>query len=269
MFRLPLRKTRTPAGTSEHDGRRAFAFSLRSKKASLAALTIFSLVSLFTFAPELKVTQANNSEKHFVIFTRSCVVPDYGPWHQSVLPHVATTPPIVCSMYPAYSYTERNRIFIDTSAMTVTDNGTAARPPIMCCYHTLYRAPNTDDDSTIRSDACVPVGNNTVIKYEFIQLLCSDAEGQLVYKNFHAFMIRKPAVEERCDRSLGQQRTDGADGSVFLKTAPKRGKFAYSVLLVGADSLSRNNMKRSHANTVRYLESRMGGSVVERHERVG
>ncbi|KAH7963238.1 hypothetical protein HPB52_020235 [Rhipicephalus sanguineus] len=151
-----------------------------------------------------------------------------------------------------------NKIFIDTSAMTITDNETTAKPPITCCYHTLYRPSNaSSDNDTVQSDTCVPVSNDTVIMFEFIRLLCSDAEGALVYRNFHAFVIRKPEVEARCARSLGHQPTDGANDSDFGKMPPKRGKFVYSVLLVGADSLSRNNMKRSHNKTVKYLESRM------------
>ncbi|XP_075724895.1 uncharacterized protein LOC142767314 [Rhipicephalus microplus] len=262
MYGWPLLKTRALKERSEQDGCSAFPVFLRSKKASPAALKILSLAAVFTFGPEqgLKVMQASDSEKHFVIYTRSCVVPDCGPWHPSVLPHVSTTPPISCSKYPAYSHTERNRIFIDTSAMKETINGTTARPPIMCCYHTLYRAPDADNDTTL-SDTCVPVGNNTVIKFEFIQLVCSDADGEPVYKNYHAFVIRKPAVEERCARSLGQRRTEGASGGRFVKTAPKRGKLAYSVMLLGADSLSRNNMKRSHANTVRSATNLRGTSV--------
>ncbi|KAL3202418.1 hypothetical protein MRX96_042509 [Rhipicephalus microplus] len=215
-------KTRALKGRSEQDGCSAFPVSLRSKKASLAALTILSLAGVFTFGPEqrLKVMQTSTS----------------------------SSTPETFLVY--YLLSQRNRIFIDTSAMKETINGTTARPPIMCCYHTLYRAPDADNDTTL-SDTCVPVGNNTVIKFEFIQLVCSDADGEPVYKNYHAFVIRKPAVEERGARSLGQRRTEAASGSQFVKTALKRGKLAYSVLLLGADSLSRNNMKRSHANTVR------------------
>ncbi|KAH8040286.1 hypothetical protein HPB51_010066 [Rhipicephalus microplus] len=83
-----------------------FPVFLRSKKALPAALTNLSLAAVFRFGPEqgLKVMQASDSEKHFVIYTRSCEVPDYGPWHPSVLPHVSTTPLISCSKYPAYSH---------------------------------------------------------------------------------------------------------------------------------------------------------------------
>ncbi|KAL1429935.1 hypothetical protein MTO96_015433 [Rhipicephalus appendiculatus] len=280
MSRVPLqtlpRKPSTPAGASEPDSSSTFRLSLRSKKATLTALMVISVVAAFTIGPDLrlKIMPASDSDKRFAIFTKSCVVPDYGPWHASVLPYVSTSLPINCTMYPAYSYTKAslsmNRIFINTSAMIMTADRTRAKPPIKCCYQVVYRPFNYDNDSiTMRSSICVPVSNDTVIKFEFIRLLCSDAEGALVYKNFHAFVIRKPAVEKRCARRLGQRPTDGANDSDLVKTAPKRGKFAYSVLLVGADSLSRNNMKRSHSKTVKYLESRMGGSMVERHERFG
>ncbi|KAL3191689.1 hypothetical protein MRX96_059579, partial [Rhipicephalus microplus] len=245
-------KPSSQTGGCERDGSSTFLTSLRSKKATLTALMVISVVAAFTVGPDLrlKIMPASDGEKRFAIFTKSCVVPDYGPWHASVLPYVSTTRPINCTNYPAYSYTEMNRIFINTSAMVMTANGTRAMPPIKCCYKVVYRPPSYENDSiTI---------NDTVIKFEFIRLQCSDAEGVLVYKNYHAFVIRKPAVERRCARSLGRQPTDGANDSDLGKTASKRGRRAYSVLLVGADSLSRNNMKRSHAKTVKYLESRMG-----------
>lgn len=98
---------------------------------------------------------------------------------------------------------------------------------------------------------CVPVRNGTTIHVEFIRLTCLDAKGALVYTNYHAFVIRKPRVEKRCARSLRRQPRDGTNNSDFVSPVPKRGKFAYSVLLLGADSLSRNNMKRSHSKTVK------------------
>ncbi|XP_049518982.1 uncharacterized protein LOC119442685 [Dermacentor silvarum] len=110
-----------------------------------------------------------------------------------------------------------------------------------------------------QSGACVPVSNGTTIDVEFIRLTCSDAQGALVYINYHAFVIRKPRVEKRCAAArLRRHPPDGANDSDFVSPVQKRGKFAtYSVLLVGADSLSRNNMKRSHSKTVKYLENRM------------
>ncbi|XP_072142356.1 uncharacterized protein [Dermacentor andersoni] len=255
-----LRSPSTPACAYKQEGRSVVLLSLRSKKVALLALTAFSVVAALSFVPELqfRVTQANDKDKRFAIFTKSCMVPDYGPWHPSVLPYVSTTRPISCSKDPPYSYTDMTRIFINTSAMRMTANKTKAKPPIRCCYRIVDRPSSVDNDSiTMQKGPCVPVRNGTTIHVEFIRLTCLDAKGALVYTNYHAFVIRKPRVEKRCARSLRRQPRDGTNSSGFVSPVPKRGKFAYSVLLLGADSLSRNNMKRSHSKTVKYLEKRM------------
>ncbi|XP_065295238.1 uncharacterized protein [Dermacentor albipictus] len=254
-----LRSPSTPACAYKQEDR-SVVFSLRSKKVALLALTAFGVVAALSFVPELHftVTHADDEDKHFAIFTKSCMVPDYDPWHPSVMPYVSTTRPISCSKDPPYSYTDRTRIFIDTSAMTMTANKTKAKPPITCCYRIVDRPSTVYNDSiTTYKGPCVPVTNGTTIHVEFIRLTCLDAEGALVYANYHAFVIRKPRVEKRCARSLRRRARDGTNDSDFVSPVPKRGKFAYSVLLLGADSLSRNNMKRSHSQTVRYLEKRM------------
>ncbi|KAL3202417.1 hypothetical protein MRX96_042508, partial [Rhipicephalus microplus] len=102
------RKPSSQTGGCERDGSSTFLTSLRSKKATLTALMVISVVAAFTVGPDLrlKIMPASDGEKRFAIFTKSCVVPDYGPWHASVLPYVSTTRPINCTNYPAYSYTE-------------------------------------------------------------------------------------------------------------------------------------------------------------------
>ncbi|XP_077513130.1 uncharacterized protein LOC144124376 [Amblyomma americanum] len=241
-------------------GRSVFCSSLPSKQNTLLGLTVFAALAAFAMWPgqQFYVKPARGRDLRFVITSENCRVPDYGPWHESILPYVSTTPPVNCLEYPRYSHTDMTTIFFNTSAMTLTANKTKAKPPIQCCYRIIYRPIKPVNDNVVmESGRCVPVINGTVIDVEFIRLLCYDASNQLVYVNYHAFVLRKPTVEERCSR-LRAPRT--VNYSADTEAGPD--DLRYSVLLVGADSLSRNNMKRSLPKTVRYLLTEMNATMM-------
>lgn len=223
-------------------------------KGVYAGLVCLSVGALYLFMPEHQfyLKMAGNSDKRFVIFTRNCRVPDYGAWHPSVVPYVSTTKPEKCSDYPRYSYSSRTTLYINTSAMRTTEDRRPATPPINCCYRAIFRPPASigNDSLIMNSTTCTPVTNGTLIPVEFIRLVCWDATRSLVYANYHAFVHPKPDVEARCNR-LRPPRLENSP------RAENRREFEYSVLLIGTDSQSRNNMKRSIPKTVRYLTASM------------
>lgn len=273
-FLRPLCKLRIPAssyrrcrkGKPRKERSSAFRCCLPSKRNALLGLTVFAVLIAFAMWPDEQfyVKQTSQTDHRFVITSENCKVPDYGPWHESILPHVSTTPPVTCSEYPRYSHTDMSTLFFNTSDMTMTSNKTKAQPPISCCYSEVYRPIQPTNDNTTEKGRCVPVENGTTINAEFIRLQCSDAENQSVYTNYHAFVLRKPAVEKRCSQLLSPRTVNNS-----RDVDPGSDGIRYSVLLLGADSLSRNNMKRSLPHTLRYLLSQMNAIMMNGVNSVG
>jgi len=83
---------------------------------------------------------------------------------------------------------------------------------------------------------CYSFQNSCTVDAEFVKVECS-RKNEVIYKDYHAFLPRKPRVEERCKRT----KTDTVNDRL-------------SVLVVGLDSVSRMNFHRMMPRTVRALQ---------------
>lgn len=86
---------------------------------------------------------------------------------------------------------------------------------------------------------CRRFQDSSAVNAEFVRVECFHRD-KVIYKDYHAFLPRKPTVEERCRRA----RSSAATVNDRL-----------SVLVVGIDSVSRLNFHRMMPKTVKALQS--------------
>ncbi|KAL0107779.1 hypothetical protein PUN28_014805 [Cardiocondyla obscurior] len=109
---------------------------------------------------------------------------------------------------------------------------------INCCWRRFWRAK--DDDNAVTFDSqCYFFQYSCTINDEFVRVECYQ-NNEVIYKDYFAFLPRKPSVEERCDEA---RKTDvNIDDRL-------------SVLVLGLDSVSRMNFHRMMPKTVKSLQS--------------
>ncbi|XP_011049249.1 PREDICTED: uncharacterized protein LOC105142989 [Acromyrmex echinatior] len=109
---------------------------------------------------------------------------------------------------------------------------------ISCCWRPFWRTKDNDNAVTYDTQ-CYPFQDSCTVNAEFVKVECYQ-NNEMVYKDYYAFLPRKPSIEERCRQTL---RMD-----TLIEDR-------LSVLIVGLDSVSRMNFHRMMPKTVKSLQS--------------
>ncbi|XP_058800061.1 uncharacterized protein LOC131669296 isoform X2 [Phymastichus coffea] len=219
--------------------------------ASLLAINSFTIGQFQIIAHGTTVNQVNDKEAKahqestttvtsvqsgYVVNTKGCQIPDLSPFEPSSMRFIDKAKPIVCEYGTHLPLIESNNsaIFVNPEARGHYYNGTES---IDCCWRSFWRSDNKDNEVTVSKD-CHLFQETAFVNDEFIRVECQ-RHNESIYRDYFSFVPRKLHVEERC-------RNYKRD----FPTSPRQ----LSVLVVGMDSLSRLNFRRSMPKTLSILK---------------
>uniref|UniRef100_T1J7D3 Uncharacterized protein n=1 Tax=Strigamia maritima TaxID=126957 RepID=T1J7D3_STRMM len=161
-------------------------------------------------------TIPSGSPEEFAIFTPGCKIPKLDPFHPSVLKHIEdyTGINLQCTSVPMV-------LAIDNK-LKINKKHALYNTKIKCHFKTLTR--QTESDTVVGEAQPLADHRSTPIIDEFVMAECLNESNGLIYQDFFAFIIDKPAVEERCRKVVRSGNTNEP----------------LSVVLLGLDSVSKN-----------------------------
>ncbi|KAJ8921408.1 hypothetical protein NQ315_003026 [Exocentrus adspersus] len=169
--------------------------------------------------------------QRYLVNTSTCKIPDVDPFNEEVNKYVRKEEYSNCSKLPLLTYIDKSNglatLKINTSLLPLYSSF-----KVTCCYSKIYRINYFNkSDNEIRYSPCTEIHEETTLTYPFVKVECSTFY-KTVYSNCHATVIpsrtRKYIKEDRQSR--------------------------YSVLLVGIDSISKLNLRRTMPKTYSYLK---------------
>ncbi|KAJ8943439.1 hypothetical protein NQ318_015719 [Aromia moschata] len=167
----------------------------------------------------------------YLINTSKCRIPDIDPFNSEVNKYVCKEEYSNCTNLGLLTYIDKS-----DGVATLRVNGSLLPLytlfPVTCCYSKIFRTNYVNNnDNEITFSACQEFKDKTVISYPFIRVTCSSVLGK-IYSNTHATVIpnetRILADGERANR--------------------------FSILLVGIDSISKLNLRRTLPKTYAHLK---------------
>ncbi len=189
----------------------------------------------------------------FLVNTPGCQIPDVDPFDTTVRHLISRTSPISCNATPAMTYIDRDYLRINITALQLYYGGDLEN----CLYQNILRPEEQ------LSDDLYKYGNETVwfskdiqVKSEYIRVACYSKQTDLIYTNFHAFVLPKPGVEKKCDQ---RYRT-------FIQE--KNPSETLNLLVIGVDSVSRLNFMRQMPKTRRFLVHDLGAIELKGYNKV-
>ncbi|KAK3913698.1 Putative sulfatase AslA [Frankliniella fusca] len=233
--------------------------------ACLAAAVILFLVACSRLkpyrilypGPRLERTSLHSLNNSFLVDTPGCRIPNLAVMSPEVQEFVYDYAEVTCDEPPALVRSDDEYLYLVRSRARHYGVSPAS---VRCCTRALwlqqanFTLPELDKDGVdnsrlaafklppggsakfgdviVYSDDCTPFADVTRVPHEFVRVECQ-AEGREVYRDFHGFVRVAPRPRS-------------------ASPGPARG---LSVLLLGADNLSRLNMLRSMPRTLAKLES--------------
>ncbi|CAG2206651.1 unnamed protein product [Mytilus edulis] len=187
---------------------------------------------LFTI-PELR-----NTSTPFLVDTSFCQIPHIDPFDTSVKRMLKHGTVLKCAIKDDLLYSIGNTIFINWKAV---NNSRFKNEMKYCKYEVIWRPYNEIHHHNYfkfinKSNEFV---DHVDISNEFVRVKCYTGAGLDLYTNFFSFLHLKKDIEDRCEQNA-------------IKFANTR-KEQLNILMLGVDSISRNNMLRYMQKTWSYL----------------
>ncbi|CAC5408966.1 unnamed protein product [Mytilus coruscus] len=187
---------------------------------------------LFTI-PELR-----NTSTPFLVDTSSCQIPHIDPFDKSVKRMLRNGTVLKCAVKDDLVYSNGNTIFINWKAV---NNSQFKNRIKYCKYEVIWRPYNEMKHHNYfkfinESNEFV---DHVDISNEFVRVKCYTGAGLHLYTNFFSFVHLKEDVEDRCEKNAIK----------FANTQKEQ----LNVLMLGVDSIARNNMLRYMKKTWSYL----------------
>ncbi|KAK2186220.1 hypothetical protein NP493_210g03014 [Ridgeia piscesae] len=179
----------------------------------------------------------------YLVDTPGCKIPAIDPFDKSVSHLIDFNPkPVLCDALPAITYTDHNAIRINRTALAIY----YADGLDYCEYQSVERIDDRNSDNLYEySSRVIRFSRDVNVTSEFIRVACYGESGDMIYANFHAFVLRKPEVERRCDRKSTER-------SAHVR------KENLNVIALGVDSVSRLNFIRQMSRTRDFLLDTLG-----------
>lgn len=132
----------------------------------------------------------------FVVDTVGCKIPNIDPFDSSVVHFVNNSRSINCNSTLPLTYTDGRFLRINRTALDLYYDDDLD----YCEFETIYRPENEKSDNIFRYRRAVRFSDDLDVQSEFIRVACFGQQGSLMYTNFHAFLLQKDEVEDRCTR---------------------------------------------------------------------
>ena len=184
---------------------------------------------------------SSSAKRRLLVDTPACSIPDIDPYDDSVRRFIVTSLPITCSATPPMTYTDGEVLRFNHTAIRLyyTDELD------YCEYQAIYKTNASSDNLYEYSRNLQTFAEDIAISTEFIRVACYGKAGDMMYANFHAFIIEKEEVEIHCEDAF------------YAFTKQHKPTEQLSVILLGVDSVSRLNFIRHMRRTRSFLLERM------------
>ncbi|XP_015182249.1 PREDICTED: uncharacterized protein LOC107069440 isoform X2 [Polistes dominula] len=172
----------------------------------------------------------------YLVSTKGCKIPAMEPFDRAIMRFIQKEKPIVCKAGTIPPLIESNNFLVYVNPLSRMLYYNQSTDIVNCCWNSFERMKNNDNANTYNND-CYFFDKSNQVTAEFIRVICWRGK-EIIYKDYHAFVPRKPDVEKRCE--------------LAVKTNPIENRL--SILVIGIDSVSRLNFRRSMPKTVKLLE---------------
>ncbi|XP_043683469.1 uncharacterized protein LOC122636375 [Vespula pensylvanica] len=183
---------------------------------------------------EQPITSIANSG--YLVSTSGCRIPAIEPFDRSIMRFIQKEKPIVCKAGTIPPLTESNNFLVYINPLSRMLYYNRSTDIVNCCWSAFERQENNDNVNVYNKE-CYFFNKESQVTAEFVRVQCWRGD-DIIYKDYHAFVPRKADVEERCEN--------------VKKTSPVENRL--SILVIGLDSVSRLNFRRSMPKTVKVLE---------------
>ena len=187
----------------------------------------------------------------YLVDMPGCKIPEIDPFDNSVSHLIEFNPtPAHCDASPAMTYVDHNALRINRTALAFF----YADGLDYCEYQSIERINDRKSDNLYEySSRVITFSRDVNVTSEFIRVACYGRSGDMIYANFHAFILRKPEVELRCNLKSAE------------KSAPKE---RLNVITLGVDSVSRLNFIRQMSMTRDFLLDTLGAIEMSGYNKV-
>ena len=198
------------------------------------------------------VQRVRERRRGYVLDTVGCAIPDLDPFDSSITKFVQHYQPIKCNATPAMTYVDRDYLRINRTALKRFYDDELDR----CDYQSIHRpGPEKQSDSLYHySEQTTSFSDDVRVTDNFIRVACYGKRGDMMYANFHPFILRKTEVEKRCKDALR------------VSSKPTHNRL--NVLIIGVDSVSRLNYMRQLHKTRKYLVHTLGAVEMSSYNKV-
>ncbi|CAG2247955.1 unnamed protein product [Mytilus edulis] len=184
------------------------------------------------------ITEFRNTSGPFLVDTSACKIPYIDPFDKSLKHMFRKGTALKCAVINDVVYSNGNTIFINWKAV---NNSQLKNRMKYCKYEVIWRPYNKKRHHNffMFKNESKEFVDRTDISNEFIRVKCYTGGGLDVYTNFFSFVHLKADVEDRCEKNAIK----------FANTRQEQ----LNVLMMGIDSIARNNMLRYMKETWKYL----------------
>lgn len=183
--------------------------------------------------------KSQNVNRFLLIDTAGCKIPKLDPFDSSIYWYMGSASELKCEVKKDLLYTKNNVLFINWPLVKYYV------PSLRYCkYDVIWRPANVETHNNYFQyiNESQPFTTNQTISDEFIRVRCFNDRNEIVYSNAFSFVHLKRNVEKRCRENELKQTKD---------------KTILNILMIGVDSVSRNNMIRYMPKTRNYLLQKM------------
>ncbi|XP_014478819.1 PREDICTED: uncharacterized protein LOC106746589 isoform X2 [Dinoponera quadriceps] len=172
----------------------------------------------------------------FLVRNKGCRIPAMDPFDPAIKRFITKEEPLVCDHGNLPLIDSNNTaLFVNPLAWNEFYNKSKG---ISCCWRSFWRTKDQDNAVTYDKE-CHPFKDSCTVSAEFVKVECS-RNSKMIYKDYFAFLPRKPSVEDRCKQTFNKMDTEND---------------RLSILVIGLDSVSRLNFHRMMPMTVKALQS--------------
>ncbi|XP_023023665.2 uncharacterized protein isoform X1 [Leptinotarsa decemlineata] len=166
---------------------------------------------------------------NYLINTSKCRIPDADPFSEDIIQYISQEKYEPCTKLGLLTYIDKSngmvRLRINSSLLSEYSS-----MEITCCYSNITRINYVKAvDNEIKLTPCTPIQKEVNLTFPFVKVVCSNILKN-VYTNVHATTLPTPR-----------------------KVPDVSSEKKYSILLVGIDSMSKSNLRRTMPKTYQYL----------------
>ncbi|KAL8568849.1 hypothetical protein ACOMHN_053847 [Nucella lapillus] len=204
----------------------------------VAALCLLHLLYFFTHQSSLiPVPVEVAPPRGFLVDTSACKIPDLDPMDPTIIDSIRRKGKITCGGRHSVTYVDGTVLRINRTYIENKLNGDFSH----CQYQIVTREGLHSDFAFAYGEMGEEFDSDIEMKDEFIRIYCYSHSGGIISTTFHAFILPKEDVENRCH--------------IKLKNHVKRHhpKEVLNVQMIGVDSVSRLNLMRQMPRTREFL----------------